>query len=86
MKASSQTKNILEKVDALLAQAGTSKANLLTASIWVKDMSMHFQDMNAAWLEWLDKENKPVRAAVEANMARPAVLVEIQVTAAMPPL
>ena len=47
-------------------------------------MTTHFQDMNAAWLEWIDKENKPVRAAVEANMARPAVLVEIQVTAALP--
>lgn len=74
----------MKNIDELLAQAGTSKSNILTASIWVKDMTTHFQGMNAAWLEWIDKENKPVRAAVEANMARPAVLVEIQVTAALP--
>jgi len=30
----------------------------------------------------LDPDNKPVRATVEANLARPRLLVEIQVTAA----
>jgi len=32
-----QTLNTLQKVDDLLKQAGTSKSNLLTASIWLKD-------------------------------------------------
>ena len=82
--ANGQTKNILKKVDELLEQAGTSKSNLLHASIWVKDIAKDFQDMNAAWIEWIDKDNKPARATVEANMARPAILVEIQVTAVVP--
>ncbi|CAB9500075.1 Endoribonuclease L-PSP [Seminavis robusta] len=82
--AAGQTQNILKKTDDLLAQAGTSKSNLLTANIWVKDIGRDFQDMNKVWNEWLDPENKPVRATVEANMARPAILVEIQVTAALP--
>lgn len=81
--ATGQTKNILKKIDDLLEKAGTSKSKLLTASIWVKDIANDFQDMNAVWSEWLDPENKPVRACTEANMARPAVLVEIQVTAAI---
>ena len=38
--------------------------------------------MNEVWVEWMDPDNKPVRATVEANMARPNLLVEIQVTAA----
>jgi len=38
--------------------------------------------MNDVWNKWLDPENKPVRATVESQMARPAILVEIQVTAA----
>lgn len=77
-----QTKNVLAKVDALLSQAGTSKSNLLTANIWLKDISTDFQAMNEVWCEWLDPENKPVRATVQSPMARPQILVEIQVTAA----
>jgi enamine deaminase RidA (YjgF/YER057c/UK114 family) len=76
-----QTKNVLAKIDDLLAQAGTSKSNLLTASIWVKDIESDFKEMNATWSDWLDPENKPVRATVQSPMARPQILVEIQVTA-----
>ena len=79
-----QTKAVLRKVDDLLAQAGTSKSNLLTASIWLKDIERDFQDMNGVWSEWLDPNNKPVRATVQAPMATPKILVEIQVSAAMP--
>lgn len=79
---SGQTKNVLKKVDELLAQAGTSKSSLLTAQIWVKDIQNDFKDMNEVWNAWLDPENKPVRATVQSPMARPEILVEIQVTAA----
>jgi enamine deaminase RidA (YjgF/YER057c/UK114 family) len=76
-----QTKNVLAKIDDLLAQAGTSKSNLLTASIWLKDIESDFKEMNATWGDWLDPENKPVRATVQSPMARPQILVEIQVSA-----
>ena len=62
-----QTQNTLKKVDDLLAQAGTSKSNILTASIWLKDINRDFKGMNDVWNAWLDPENKPVRATVEAN-------------------
>ena len=39
--------------------------------------------MNAVWNKWVDPNNKPVRATVEANLAREQLLVEIQVTAAV---
>mmetsp|Transcript_36604 Transcript_36604/g.76806 ORF Transcript_36604/g.76806 Transcript_36604/m.76806 type:complete len:150 (+) Transcript_36604:185-634(+) len=77
-----QTQNVLAKVDDLLSQAGTSKSNILTASIWLKDINSDFQGMNGVWNAWLDPENKPVRATVEASLARPQLLVEVQVTAA----
>jgi enamine deaminase RidA (YjgF/YER057c/UK114 family) len=77
-----QTQNVLKKVDDLLKQAGTSKSNLLTANIWVKDIAKDFMGMNEVWNAWLDPENKPVRATVQASMASPDILVEIQVTAA----
>ena len=77
-----QTRNVLAKVDDLLEQAGTSKSNLLTSSIWLKDINRDFKQMNAVWNDWVDPDNKPVRATVEAAMARPQLLIEIQVTAA----
>jgi len=84
LAATGQTKNILQKVDDLLAQAGASKSDLLTASIWLKHIERDFKDMNTVWNGWLDPDNKPVRATVSADMARPPILVEIQVTAAEP--
>lgn len=77
-----QTKACLDKVDALLAEAGTSKSRALQATIWVKDIANDFKSMNAVWNSWVDPDNKPVRATVQAEMARPSILVEIQVTAA----
>eukprot|EP00578_Thalassiosira_sp_NH16_P009036 CAMPEP_0181112500 /NCGR_PEP_ID=MMETSP1071-20121207/19848_1 /TAXON_ID=35127 /ORGANISM="Thalassiosira sp., Strain NH16" /LENGTH=118 /DNA_ID=CAMNT_0023196477 /DNA_START=57 /DNA_END=413 /DNA_ORIENTATION=- len=77
-----QTQNVLNKVNDLLSQAGTSKSNLLTASIWLKDIGRDFSGMNEVWNGWVDPRNKPVRATVEASLARPQLLVEVQVTAA----
>ena len=77
-----QTANVLKKVDDLLAQANTDKSKLLTASIWLKDISRDFKEMNDVWNGWIDPNNKPVRATVEANMAREQLLIEVQVTAA----
>jgi enamine deaminase RidA (YjgF/YER057c/UK114 family) len=42
--------------------------------------------MNEVWFEWVGEfpEQKGVRACVEAAMARPKLLVEIKVIAAVP--
>lgn len=77
-----QTQNVLKEVDELLEEAGTDKSNILTASIWLKDIEKDFATMNEVWVDWMDPDNKPVRATVESPMARPEILVEIQVTAA----
>jgi len=76
-----QTRQILDKIDGYLAQAGTSKSNLLSANLWIKDMAL-FAEMNSVWNTWVDPANPPARACVRADMARPEVLVEIMVTAA----
>ncbi|HXP03638.1 MAG TPA: RidA family protein [Stellaceae bacterium] len=76
-----QTRQILEKIDHYLREAGTTKSNLLTANLWIKDMAL-FSQMNAVWNDWVDPQNPPCRACVRADMARPEVLVEIMVTAA----
>ena len=78
-----QTRATLDKVDALLKEAGTSKSHALSATIWLKDINRDFKAFNEVWNAWVDPENKPVRATVEAAMAREILLVEIQVTAAL---
>ena len=77
-----QTTACLAKVDELLAAAGTDKSRALSAMIWLKNIDADFKKMNGVWNAWVDPDNKPVRATVEGAMARPSILVEIQVTAA----
>eukprot|EP00980_Cylindrotheca_fusiformis_P004740 scaffold1008_cov124-Cylindrotheca_fusiformis.AAC.8 len=79
----SQTNNILSKIDDLLKEGGTDRSKLLTANIWLKDIQSDFGTMNEIWVKWIDAKNKPIRACVEANMALPTLLIEIQVTAAV---
>ena len=76
-----QTAEVLAEIDRLLAKTGTSKAKLLTATIWVTDIRNRAA-MNEVWTAWTDPKNLPVRACVEAKLADPACLVEIMVTAA----
>ena len=73
----------MDKIDALLLEGGSSKSRILTASIWLKDIARDFAPMNTVWVKWIDPSNKPIRACVEANLAFPSLLVEIQVTAAV---
>jgi enamine deaminase RidA (YjgF/YER057c/UK114 family) len=77
-----QTKAILGQIDALLAKAGTDKSKLLSANIWLTDIST-FDEMNKVWDAWISKGNAPARATVEAKLAAPRFKVEIGVTAAI---
>jgi enamine deaminase RidA (YjgF/YER057c/UK114 family) len=76
-----QTRQVLERIDALLASAGTDKSKLLTAQVWISDMAL-FAGLNAVWNAWVDRENPPARACVRADLVR-GCLVEIMVTAAL---
>ncbi|TVR09828.1 MAG: RidA family protein [Salinarimonadaceae bacterium] len=76
-----QTKEILAKIDNLLAKAGTDKTKLLSASIWLTDVAT-FQEMNGVWDAWVAPGCAPARATVEAKLASPQYKVEIAVIAA----
>jgi len=77
-----QTQGILDKIDRLLALAGTDKSRLLSATIWLTSMD-GFAEMNAVWDAWVDSANPPARACVESpRLATPAFNVEIMVMAA----
>ena len=78
-----QTKDILAAIDELLKEAGTDKSKLITATIWLTDMST-FAHMNAVWDGWVSQGNTPARATVQSPaLAAPGYDVEIMVTAAV---
>ncbi|MCK4841347.1 MAG: RidA family protein [Methylococcales bacterium] len=77
-----QTSSMLEKVDDLLKQAGSDREHILSASIYIKDMK-YFAEMNEVWDAWVVEGASPARACVEASLARPELLVEISVIAAV---
>jgi enamine deaminase RidA (YjgF/YER057c/UK114 family) len=79
-----QTAQILAAIDKLLADAGTSKEHLVSASIWLTDIENDFAAMNAVWDQWVIPGCTPARATVGAPLAAPDYKVEIAVVAAIP--
>ncbi len=76
-----QTRSVLAAIDGLLAAAGTDKTKILSATIYLADIST-FAEMNAVWDAWVPEGHTPARATVEARLAAPAYRVEIVVVAA----
>lgn len=76
-----QTKNVLDQIDVLLAQARTNKSNILMCQIFISDLA-NFAEMNQVWDGWVPAGNAPPRATVEAKLANPKWLIEMVVTAA----
>ena len=72
---------ILDKIDKFLKEAGSDKSKVLSANIWLTDISTWSQ-MNEVWDAWVSPGNTPARATVEAKLAGPEYLVEIVVVAA----
>ncbi|RIY01452.1 RidA family protein [Aureimonas flava] len=77
-----QTQTVLAEIDRLLADAGTDKSKILSATIWLADMA-DFAAMNAVWDAWVDPANPPARATGESALATPDYRVEIIVVAAI---
>jgi enamine deaminase RidA (YjgF/YER057c/UK114 family) len=77
-----QTREVLAKIDALLAEVGSSRSRLISAQIWLADIGT-WARMNEVWKQWIDPENPPARATVEARLAAPELRVEIAVVSAV---
>ena len=78
-----QTQQVLAQIDDLLFEAGSEKTKILSATIYLADMS-DFAAMNAVWERWVVAGQTPARATVQAKLAKPDYKVEIQVVAAVP--
>ena len=78
-----QTAQILARIDRNLAEAGSNKSHLLSATIYLSDMSRK-EEMNRVWQSWIDPKHPPARATVGVELGGRDVLVEIMVVAAKP--
>jgi enamine deaminase RidA (YjgF/YER057c/UK114 family) len=79
-----QTREILATIVGLLAEAGTDKSRLLSATIWLTDMAT-FAEMNRVWQSWVVPGETPTRATVVSpQLASKDFKIEIAVVAAQP--
>lgn len=76
-----QAKDCLGRVDALLAESGSSREQILQAIVWLSDMS-YFAEFNTIWNAWVPDGQAPARACGEAKLAREILKVEVIVIAA----
>lgn len=77
-----QTRQVLERIETMLAEVGTTRENLLSVTIYIADMA-EFAAMNAVWDDWVDGPNAPARTTVEARLAAPEIKVEMTAIAAV---
>jgi 2-iminobutanoate/2-iminopropanoate deaminase len=77
-----QTTRVLENLKAILESAGTSLAQVVKTTVYLKDMK-EFAAMNAVYGAYLGPEGvpPPARTAVEVSRLPKDVLVEIEAVA-----
>ncbi len=78
-----QSRQVLQKIDDLLALAGTDKSRLLTAQIWLSTMQ-DFDGLNTVWDAWVSPGQAPTRCCGTVELADPGYRVEIVVTGLRP--
>jgi 2-iminobutanoate/2-iminopropanoate deaminase len=72
----SQTRQTIANLQAVLEAGGSSLGKLVKTTVFLADLRL-FEDMNAVYRE-LIPEPRPGRSTVEAKLARPEILVEIE--------
>lgn len=77
-----QTREVLEKIDAVMALAGTDRSCLISATVYLANLS-GVAEMNAAWESWLAPHRAPARSCVQAIPGSAEYAVEITAIAAV---
>lgn len=76
-----QTREVLARIDGLLAEGGAARERILTTTIYLRDIG-DFAAMNAVWDAWIPAGTAPARTTVEARLGASSLLVEMTVVAA----
>ena len=77
-----QTKSALEKMNPILAAAGTSSANIVKCTVFLVDIK-DFQGMNKAYAEFFPKEPPARSTVVVAALVTPGAKLEVECIAAL---
>ena len=78
----SQVRSALETIGTILGGAGTSLANVVAVTTYLKNAG-DFEDYNDEYRKFFPKDF-PTRTTVRCDLVREEMLVEITVTAALP--
>lgn len=77
-----EIRQALDNLTAVLEAAGTSRANVLKALVFLADME-NFDAYNEVWVEYFPTD-RPARTAIEAGRMPRGFSVEIEVVACIP--
>lgn len=71
-----QTRQVLAKIDAVVAELEGTKADIASVQVWLADMA-EFQGMNEVWDAWVEPGAAPARATGGVPLARTGMRVEM---------
>lgn len=74
--AADQAKQIFAQAEQTMAQIGSDKTRMLSATIYLTDFA-YLADFNELWDAWIPEGCAPSRACVKAELASPDYKVEI---------
>lgn len=74
-----QTRQVLQNVKAVIEEGGTTLADVMKTTVFLLDVN-DFAAMNEVYAEFFG-DLKPARSTVQAPLARPEFLVEIEAIA-----
>lgn len=79
-----QTQQVMANLQAILAAAGATFADVVKTSVFLADMN-DFAAVNTVYAQYFDEATAPARACVEVSRLPKDVLVEIECIAVIPP-
>ncbi|MFX1512487.1 MAG: RidA family protein [Promethearchaeota archaeon] len=79
IKVGEQTKICLERIKIILEEAGSSLDNVVKTTVFLSDIR-YFSDMNEVYVTFFPRD-RPARSTVEARLAFPHLMVELEVIA-----
>ena len=81
LNISGQTQQTLDIIDQFLADSGSDKSQILSVTIYLKDIERDYAAFNQVWDAWVADIDALPRTCVEAKLYDPRVLVELTVVA-----
>lgn len=79
-----QTQQTFDIIDQFLTDAGTHKSNIMSVTIYLKDIETDYAAFNEVWDTWVSDIEALPRTCVEAKLYDPKVLVELTIVAVIP--